>query len=60
MAQHKKVGASKRTFRMYDDVYVALEEVARAENRTVTAQMEVFLREMIQQYRQTQKRQPTT
>ena len=54
MAQHKKEGASKRTFRLYDDVFTGLEKIARTENRTVTAQLEVFLREMIKQYERSQ------
>ena len=60
MAQRKKENASKHTFRLYDDVTDSLEEIARAENRTVTAQMEVFLREQIQRYRQSKakERQP--
>lgn len=53
-------GRVTRVFAIADDVFIGLEEIAKTENRTVTAQMEVFLREMIKQYKQTQKRQPTT
>ena len=55
MAQPKKVGASKHTFRMYDDVFSALDKIAKSESRTITAQMDVFLREAIKRYEERQK-----
>ncbi len=58
MPQQKKENASKRTFRLYNDVLADLEEIAKAENRTVTAQMEVFLREKIREYKKARKEHP--
>jgi hypothetical protein len=57
MAQKKKEGATKRTFRLADDVMDEVERIAAVESRTLTAQIEVFLREKIRQYNQARSEQ---
>lgn len=50
MARTKKEGATKRTYRLSDDLMKKMEAIAVAENRTVTAQIEVFLWDKVRQY----------
>jgi predicted transcriptional regulator len=55
MAQKKREGATKRTFRLPDDLMGKLEEIATTERRTMTAQLEVFLWEKVKQYEKSEK-----
>lgn len=57
MAQAKKEGATKRTYRLSDDLVARLARIAKAESRTVTAQMEVFLWDKVRQYEKAEKEQ---
>lgn len=50
MAQAKKEGAKKRTFRLSDDLMARMARVAQDEHRTLTAQIEVFLWDKLRQY----------
>ena len=50
MARDKKVGATKRTFRLSDDLMDRVQRIAVKETRTLTAQMEVFLWDKVRQY----------
>lgn len=50
MPRSKKEGATKRTFRLADDLMAHIERIAEKENRTMTAQMEVFLWDKVRQY----------
>lgn len=43
MAQNKREGATKRTFRLEDELVSRLKAIAVRERRTITAQMELFL-----------------
>ena len=54
MAQAKKVGATKRTFRFSDDLIERVTKIAGAESRTITAQIEVFLWDKVRQYEKAQ------
>jgi hypothetical protein len=49
MARGKKEGARKYTLRFMDDVIDEVREVAAEESRTLTAQIEVFLRFALQE-----------
>jgi hypothetical protein len=53
MARTKREGYTKRTYRLSVDLLGRLEQVAAAEHRTITAQMEVFLWDGIRQYEKT-------
>jgi hypothetical protein len=55
MARTKKEGATKRTFRLSDDLMDRLERIAGKESRTMTAQIEVFLWDKVRQYEKTEK-----
>jgi hypothetical protein len=55
MARVKKEGATKRTFRLSDDLMERLGRIAVKENRTITAQMEVFLWDRVRQYEKAEK-----
>lgn len=63
MAQAKKEGATKRTFRFSDDLIARVARIAALESRTITAQIEVFLWDKVRQYEKTEKesgpKQPT-
>lgn len=63
MAQAKKEGATKRTFRFSDDLIARVARIAGIERRTITAQIEVFLWDKVRQYEKTEKetgpKQPT-
>lgn len=50
MARPQKEGATKRTYRLDDEMVARLGRIAAAEGRTVTAQMERFLWEKIREY----------
>jgi len=50
MAQAKKEGASKRTFRFSDDLIARVAKIAQLESRTITAQIEVFLWDKVRTY----------
>lgn len=50
MARKVKEGATKRTFRLSDDLMTRVERAASDENRTLTAQIEVFLWDRVRQY----------
>lgn len=54
MAQAKKEGATKRTFRLSDALMERVAKIASAESRTMTAQMEVFLWDKVRQYEKAQ------
>lgn len=54
MAQAKKEGATKRTFRFSDDLMERVARIASAESRTITAQIEVFLWDKVRQYEKSQ------
>lgn len=55
MARTKKEGATKRTFRLSDDLMERISRIAVNENRTITAQMEVFLWDRVRQYEKAEK-----
>lgn len=55
MAQAKKEGATKRTFRFSDDLMERVARIAKAESRTITAQIEVFLWDKVRQYEKAEK-----
>jgi len=55
MAQAKKEGANKRTFRFSDDLMSRMARIAQAESRTLTAQIEVFLWDKVRQYEKAEK-----
>jgi hypothetical protein len=55
MAQAKKEGASKRTFRFSDDLIARVARIAQLESRTITAQIEVFLWDKVRQYEKAEK-----
>lgn len=55
MAQAKKEGATKRTFRFSDDLIERVSRVAKLESRTITAQIEVFLWDKVRQYEKSEK-----
>lgn len=57
MAQAKKEGATKRTFRFSDDLMERMARIAKTESRTITAQIEVFLWDKIRQYEKAEKEQ---
>lgn len=50
MARKLKEGATKRTFRLSDDLMGRMGQIAERENRTLTAQIEVFLWDRVRQY----------
>lgn len=50
MARKTKEGATKRTFRLSDDLMGRMGQIAERENRTLTAQIEVFLWDRVRQY----------
>jgi hypothetical protein len=54
MAQAKKEGATKRTFRFSDDLIARVAKIAQLESRTITAQIEVFLWDKVRQYEKAQ------
>lgn len=54
MAQAKKEGAKKRTFRLSDNLMARVARVAQDEHRTLTAQIEVFLWDKVRQYEKEQ------
>lgn len=58
MARAKREGATKRTFRLSDDLMDRLNRIAASESRTVTAQMEVFLWDKVRQYEKAQAEKP--
>lgn len=59
MAQAKKEGATKRTFRFSDDLMERVAKIATAESRTITAQIEVFLWDKVRVYEKAQaEKQP--
>ena len=49
MARKAKVGATKRTFRLSDDLMNRVEQIANEQNRTITAQIEVYLWDKVRQ-----------
>lgn len=55
MAQAKKEGATKRTFRFSDDLIERVARIAKLESRTITAQIEVFLWDKVRQYEKSEK-----
>jgi hypothetical protein len=55
MPRIKKEGASKRTFRLSDDLMARIERIAGKESRTMTAQVEVFLWDKVRQYEKAEK-----
>jgi hypothetical protein len=55
MAQAKKEGATKRTFRFSDDLIERVSRIAKLESRTITAQIEVFLWDKVRQYEKSEK-----
>ncbi len=55
MAQAKKEGATKRTFRFSDDLIARVTRIAQTESRTTTAQIEVFLWDKVRQYEKAEK-----
>jgi hypothetical protein len=55
MARTKKEGATKRTFRLSDDLMARIERIAAVENRTMTAQIEVFLWDKVRQFEKAEK-----
>ena len=55
MAQAKKEGATKRTFRFSDDLIARVSRIAQIESRTITAQIEVFLWDKVRQYEKAEK-----
>lgn len=55
MAQAKKEGATKRTFRFSDDLISRVTRIAQLESRTTTAQIEVFLWDKVRQYEKAEK-----
>jgi hypothetical protein len=55
MAQAKKEGATKRTFRFSDDLIERVTRIAKLESRTITAQIEVFLWDKVRQYEKAEK-----
>ena len=55
MAQAKKEGATKRTFRFSDDLIERVSQIAKLERRTITAQIEVFLWDKVRQYEKAEK-----
>lgn len=55
MPRKVKEGATKRTFRLSDDLMDRIERIAGKENRTMTAQMEVFLWDKVRQYEKAEK-----
>lgn len=59
MARAKREGATKRTFRLSDDLMDRLNRIAASESRTVTAQMEVFLWDKVRQYEKAQAEKPS-
>lgn len=50
MARQQKEGATKRTYRLSDDMIARLTRIALVEGRTVTAQLERFVWEKIREY----------
>ena len=50
MARKQREGATKRTFRLSDDLMARVDRVATEENRTLTAQIEVFLWDQVRRY----------
>lgn len=57
MARKLREGATKRTFRLSDDLMGRMEQIAERENRTLTAQIEVFLWDRVRQYER-EKQEP--
>jgi len=55
MAQAKKEGATKRTFRFSDDLIARVARIAKLESRTITAQIEVFLWDKVRQYEKSEQ-----
>lgn len=45
----------RRSLRLNEDIYTALQEIAEAENRSVNAQIERFLREAVERWRRLQQ-----
>jgi predicted transcriptional regulator len=58
VAQAKKEGATKRTFRLDDDLMSRLNKIARSEGRTLTAQMERFLWASVREYKKAAEKSP--
>lgn len=58
MARRQREGATKRTFRLSDDLMARVERVASEENRTITAQIEVFLWDRVRQYEREKAEKP--
>jgi hypothetical protein len=50
MARKQREGATKRTFRLSNDLMTLMAQIAERENRTLTAQIEVFLWDRARQY----------
>lgn len=50
MARKPREGATKRTFRLSDALMARVAQAADDENRTLTAQIEVFLWDRVRQY----------
>lgn len=57
MPQRARPDASKRSFRLNDEMMDKIERIAKLEGRTLTAQMERFLWEKIREY---EKKSETT
>jgi hypothetical protein len=51
MARPKKEGATKRTYRLPDELVESVTAIAQSEKRTTTAQIEVFLSEQVRIYK---------
>lgn len=58
MARKQREGATKRTFRLSDELMARIERVAAAEKRTLTAQIEVFLADRERQYEREKAEKP--
>lgn len=56
MPRPAKEGAVKRTYRLSKELLAELERIATAEDRTVTAQIERFLGEKVQEYSASKQR----
>lgn len=55
MAQKRKEGARKRTYRLSDDLMERMSRIAQLESRTITAQIEVYLWDKVRQYEKAEK-----